>query len=142
MCVDSPLAVGFSFCIYCDDDALVTECFCSGVDDVWVDDGCCVHADFVCTCEKHFTHVFYGADSASYGEWDEAFFCGPSNDIDHGVTAITGCCDVKEYEFISFLFIVCDGAFDWVSGVTEVDEVGSFDYSAVGDIEAGDDSFC
>jgi hypothetical protein len=39
------------------------------------------------------------------------------------------------------LIVVGLGAFHWISGITEIEELGSLDHATIVNVEAGDDAF-
>jgi len=129
-----------AFGIHGDDDALGAVVGGAVIDDLGVFDSGGVDSTLVGTSVENGFHVIDGADASAYGEGDKALFGGASDNVVHGVTAVRGGGDVEEDDFVSFLFVIGDGGFDRVTCVTEIDEVGSFNDAAIGDVETGDDS--
>lgn len=115
------------FGIDCDDDALVAELSGCFVDEIWIDDGCGVEADFVGPSIEHIANVFYVAQSATDGEWHEALVGGTFNHVDHGVTLVAGGSDVEEYKFVGALLLIGFGLFDGIAGIDQIDKIHAFD---------------
>jgi len=74
------------------------------------------------------------------GQRHKALFRGMANHVDHRLPVVGRSRDVEEDEFVGPLLVVGDGALDGIAGIAELKELGSFDDSAAGDIEAGDGS--
>lgn len=139
--VDAPFPGSFPLRIDGDDDALAAEGLCARIDERRVVHRRGVDADLVRAGLEHGVHVLHGADPAADSEWDEAFLRRAPHDIDHGLARVGRGGDVQENEFVRLLLVVGDGALDGIARVDEIYEVDSLYDTAVGDVEAGDDSF-
>ena len=63
------------------------------------------------------------------------------DDIRHNLAGVAGCCDIEKHKFVGALGVVTFGKFDGVSRIPQSHKVYTFDDTAAGDVEAGDDSF-
>ena len=63
------------------------------------------------------------------------------HDIHHRVAIVRGCGDVQEHQFVRLLRVVSDGGLHRISGIDQVHKIDALDDAAIGDVQAGDDSF-
>ncbi len=142
VCVDLPFAVfpRHALGVDRDDDALVAEAGRGLLDQIRVEDGGGVEADFIGPCVEHGTDVLDRAQAAADGERHEALGCGAFDHVDHGVALVARRGDVKEDEFVGPLLLVGFGLFHGVTRVDQIDEIDTFDHTSVMDVEARDDA--
>ena len=104
-------------------------------------DGGGVEADFVGAGAEQEVHFRDALDAAADGQGD-AYFLG---DRLHGgeqcPPILDAGGDVEKDQLVGAFGIVAGGDRRRVAGVAEVDEVDSFDYPAVADVQAGYDAF-
>jgi hypothetical protein len=138
--LDGIFGVCVSASIDSDDDSLRAEIRADLADERGICEGGGVDADFVGSSFEDLSCVFGAADASAYGEGDEELLCCAADCIQKRGAALVGGGDVEEDDLVgAFLGVAC-GERGWIAGVDEVYELDAFDYAAVADVEAGDDT--
>src|SRR5207248_2491384 len=64
------------------------------------------------------------------------------HNIDHCVSLVRRSCDIEKNQFISALFIIDDGTFNWITGIAQLEKTGSFNHASCSYIQTWDYSLC
>ena len=103
--------------------------------------GCGVDADFVGTGFKHAPDIVCTSNPAPYGERNEHLRCHGFHYVYDGVALVTARRDIQKGNFVGTLFVVTPCDFDWIAGITDIDESYALDDPPTVDVEAWNDAF-
>ena len=133
-------AVGSSFCVDCDHDALGTELGREVGDQLGSLHRCGVDRDLVSPGAQHHAGIVDTANAAADSEGDEHLLGGSPHHIDHRVAVIGRRRYVEEDELVRAFRVIAGSQLHRVAGVSDVDEAHTLDDPSTVDIETGNDS--
>ena len=99
-----------------------------------------VDGDFVGAGEQNAARIGHRTDASADRQRNEDLARGAGHHAGHDFAGVARRGDVEEDEFVGAVAIVTVGEFDGVARIAQVDEVHTFDDTAAGDIQTGDDA--
>src|SRR6185369_17143714 len=99
-----------------------------------------VDADLVGAGPQQHVDVVNGTHTAAHGQRDEHRLGGAPDHVQHRRAPVRGGGDVEERDLVRSRGLVVSGAFNRITGVTQILELDTLDDPAAGDVQARDDA--
>ena len=81
------------------------------------------------------------SDAAAHSERNKDLACHGFNDRNNDVALVAAGRDIQKRQLISALLVVAAGNFNWISSISQIDEINAFDHSTGSHVQTWDDAF-